>query len=149
MDNVFGECHTPYTLKTSFVDLEKEQVHCICYKRLNLSSLPNSPYCFSDNQMLLTQLTHPFPHFYIVLIYIIKLLLVLNIAVILLAGCFTIPNQSKSINFLNTKWKYFTGFYLQGTAMFEIKLYLNLHHCMQAVPNFTKCHQRLLSMQCN
>jgi hypothetical protein len=41
--NTLGECHAPCTLKISFVDFEKEQAHCSRYKRLNISSLSNSP----------------------------------------------------------------------------------------------------------
>ena len=44
----FGECHTPSTLNTSFVDFENENAHCCCYKKLNVSSLPSSPYFFSS-----------------------------------------------------------------------------------------------------
>jgi hypothetical protein len=52
-----------------FVDLEKQQAHCSRYRRLNCSSLPNSACLFSDSQKSLIQLTHPFSHFYVVLIY--------------------------------------------------------------------------------
>ena len=39
--NVFGQCHTTFTLKTFFADFEKEQAHCSCY---NCSSISNSTY---------------------------------------------------------------------------------------------------------
>ena len=42
--NVFGECHTPCMLKTSFEGFKKEYVHCSHYKRLSFSSLTNSSY---------------------------------------------------------------------------------------------------------
>ena len=70
---MFGECHAPCMLKISFVNFEKEYVHCSHYKLLDkffvptqlsmliqlssnivsptrtssFSSLPNSPYLFS------------------------------------------------------------------------------------------------------
>jgi hypothetical protein len=53
------ECHTPCTIKASFVDFEKELAHCSPYKRLNFSSRPNSPYFFSGSQKLLTRLSYP------------------------------------------------------------------------------------------
>ena len=53
VSNVFGERHAPYTQNTSFVDFVKLG-HCSHNKRLNLSSLSNSQYFFSDNQKTLT-----------------------------------------------------------------------------------------------
>jgi hypothetical protein len=42
---VFGECYAPFTLKTPFLDFEKEYVHCSRW-RLNVLPLPNlSVYC--------------------------------------------------------------------------------------------------------
>ena len=97
--NVFGECHAPSTLKTSFVVLKRVGVY-IAATKLNCSSLHNSSYCsslhnssyfFIGSQKLLTRFTHPFPRFYIV--FYILLILVLNIAEILSAGLYSI-NQS-------------------------------------------------------
>ena len=69
--NVFGECHAYITLKTSFVDFGKEQVHSSHYKRLHISSLHNTPYFFKSSQKSLTRLTHPFIHFFLLYIYIL------------------------------------------------------------------------------
>jgi hypothetical protein len=44
--NVFGECHAPCTLKTSFVVLKRVGVY-IAATKLNCSSLHNSSYCSS------------------------------------------------------------------------------------------------------
>jgi len=66
----------PCTLKTSFVDFEKELVYCKRYKTLNCSSLPNTLYFVSGNQQSMIRLTHSFSHFYI----IIELVLVLSIS---------------------------------------------------------------------
>jgi hypothetical protein len=42
VDRVFEKCSTSCMLQIDFVDFEKEYVHCIHYKRLNCSPLPNS-----------------------------------------------------------------------------------------------------------
>ena len=85
--------HALCKLKTSFVDKKQERVgHCSRYKRLNIWSLPNSPYLSRGRQKSLTRLTIPVHHFYIVCIHIIELVFVLNIAEILLAGCYVIIN---------------------------------------------------------
>lgn len=44
------ECHTPGTLKTSFINLWKEYVRCSLYERLHFSSLHKYPYFASDSQ---------------------------------------------------------------------------------------------------
>ena len=49
VDNAFGE-FDPCTLNISFVDFEKEYSNYSRYKRLNVSSLLNSPYFTSDSQ---------------------------------------------------------------------------------------------------
>lgn len=47
MDSVYGVCHAPSMLKTSFVDSENKYAHCSGYQRLICSPLPNSPYLYS------------------------------------------------------------------------------------------------------
>jgi hypothetical protein len=76
--NMLEERHTPCTLKTSYVDSDKKKAQCSYYKRLHFSSQPSSPYCISGYQTSVTGLTHPFPHFYIVFIYVVLLNLFLS-----------------------------------------------------------------------
>jgi hypothetical protein len=47
--NMFGKCHDPCMLKTSFVDFENEEAYCFRYKRLIFSSILNSPCLFSGS----------------------------------------------------------------------------------------------------
>jgi hypothetical protein len=56
-------------LKTSFVDFAKKGGTLQPLQRLNFSSLSKSLCIFTCNTKLLTPLTHPFPHFYIVFKY--------------------------------------------------------------------------------
>ena len=50
VSNLFGDCHAPCTIKTSFVDFEETNAHFSRYKRLHFSSLRNSPYIGSSSQ---------------------------------------------------------------------------------------------------
>jgi hypothetical protein len=59
--NVCGECHDSCTLKTTFVDFEKEKVHC--------TSIPNSPCFFICSQKSSTRFANIFLHFYGAFIY--------------------------------------------------------------------------------
>ena len=75
-----GECHAPCTLKTFFVDFEKEYAHCSRYKIF--PSYPPTTYSFNDSEK---SFTHPFP-LSLQSLYIVELAIILNIAEILLFG---------------------------------------------------------------
>jgi hypothetical protein len=61
---VYGECHAPCTLKTTFVDFEKKSsmAHCSNYRTLNILSLPNSLYLSSSSQYLLASSHRHIPY---------------------------------------------------------------------------------------
>ena len=58
-----------YNTESLTVNHSRQHVWRVPRSLLNLSSLPNSPYFFSDSQKSLIRVTHPFPHFCIVIKY--------------------------------------------------------------------------------
>lgn len=105
LGNVCVEYDVPCTLKTSFVDFEKEMHVVAATQILNLSSLPNSLYLFQlQSKVVFSRLTHPSTHFYTVL-YVIELDPVLNITEVLLAGRQVMINQSILIFNINYRFQ--------------------------------------------
>ena len=80
--NMIGECHTPCTLNTSFIDFTKEYVHDVAVpkSKLSFSTKPSIPFQLQSKVVDLVNLSF----LYNVYTLIIELVLILNITEILL-----------------------------------------------------------------
>jgi hypothetical protein len=85
--NSFGEYHTPCTLKTSFVDLKKESVHSEQPKNIKFFTPTQLDIFFQWLSKVVNSADPSLPSFQYTFHIIYEIVLVLNIAEILLAGC--------------------------------------------------------------
>ena len=99
---MFGECHTPYMLKTSFVDFEKMCRHIVttALQKTKFSVPTQLSILYQWQSKVDTTMTS----LSIVYIYIIKLVLILNIIEILVNQSLKYGSGLKHIIYLENIW---------------------------------------------